>query len=171
MFRWKNRFAFFEIGNRRFGFEMSRVEHGGVPYLDRYILYIGGPALRLHKFWRGDDDRAPHDHPWGFSTFPLSSYWERAFFADGTDYVNLVKKFTWNWRPAEYRHIVMGRADFGPRGCTIGGVSREPFWTFVVSTGYQRKWGFWPEAGKFVPWRDWPSTAEQIDIRKQRSHS
>jgi hypothetical protein len=181
---WKNRFAFFEVGSRRFGFEKSRVEHGGVPYLDRYILYVGGPTLRLHKFWRGDDDRAFHDHPWTFWTFPLTSYVERVStpFMDfkrataretatsGALYTpiearhvseEIVRAWRLHNRPATYQHIVIGRLDG----------SKKPFWTFVISTNYQRRWGFWPRAGEFVPWRDWPSTAEQIDIRAQRPHA
>lgn len=167
MFKWKNRFWYVDIRGHRLGFEMSRVEHGGVPYLDRFILYVGGPTLRLHKFWRGDDDRAPHDHPWTFWTLPFKDYWEKAYRYDGTWYWNLVKAWRLHRRDATYRHIVVGRS----RGHIHLGVSRLPFWTFVVTTSYQRRWGFWPKRGEFVPWRDWPATAEQHDIRKQRSHT
>jgi hypothetical protein len=181
---WKNLFEFFEIGNRRFGFEKSSVEHGGFPYLYRYILYVGGPTLRLHKFWRGDDDRAFHDHPWTFWTFPLTSYVERVSKPyTGSEWLTaretaasgklwkpvpkrkITEEVVHAWRlhkrPATYQHIVIGRLDG----------SKEPFWTFVISTNYQRKWGFWPQPGEFVPWRDWPACAEQIDILKQRPHA
>lgn len=44
----------------------------GSPYMTR--LLIG--RLRLHIFHRGDGDPDPHDHPWSFWTFPLTSYVE-----------------------------------------------------------------------------------------------
>lgn len=176
MFKWKNRFWYFELAGRRFGYEQSRVQHGSVPYLDRYILYVGGPTLRLHRFARGDDDRAPHDHPWGFWTFPMRDYWEKAYREDGSWYWNKVRAWTVNWRPATYRHIVVGRAMDAHKNrhliChPIGGiaVTKKPFWTFVVTTNYQRSWGFWPKRGEFVPWREWPASFEQVDLLKQRS--
>lgn len=180
MSAWKNRFAFFELLGRRFGWEVSRVEHGGVPYLDRYILYIGGPTLRLHKFWRGDDDRAPHDHPWAFWTFPFTDYLEKRYDETGEAHWQVVRKFRLHYRPATYRHIVVGAVHSSRPwridqtwlndGGTTWTHTRKPFWTFVVSTNYQRRWGFWPHADMFVPWREWPSCAEQTDILKQRPH-
>lgn len=174
MFKWKNRFAYFDIlPGRRVGFEMSRVEHGGVPYLDRLILYVGGPTLRLHKFWRGDDDRAPHDHPWGFWTFPFRDYFEKAYRDDGSWYWNLVKRWRLHWRPAPYRHIVVGQARFSAANGKVlwPEVTKQPFWTFVVTANYERKWGFWPAGSKFVPWREWPASEEQIDLLNRRSRS
>jgi len=174
---------FITLFGRRIGFEYSRVGLGETPYLDRYILYILGPTLRLHKFWRGDDDRAPHDHPWVFWTFPLRSYVETVEYCCEGEYGphvpeetcmvtsrcingineqfawakypgwqdtiirrdNIVPAFRISKRPAKYRHIVRGRADG----------SDKPFWTFVVSGSVTNKWGFWPKAWKFVPWREW----------------
>lgn len=162
---FKNKFWFIDLGGRRFGYEQSRVEHEGSPYLDRYILYVGGPTLRLHKFWRGDDDRAPHDHPWTFWTFPFSDYWEKTFRTDGSWYWNKVHSFTLNKRPATYRHIVVGKCSNDWTYKT----TREPFWTFVVSTNYQRSWGFWPKGEGFVPWREWPAASEQPSAT-QRPH-
>jgi hypothetical protein len=161
---------FVTVRGRRFGFEYSRVGMARpgmreVPYLDRYIVYLGGLCVRLHKFWRGDDDRAPHDHPWNFWTFPLTSYKETVeeclFGSAGAhapqnacvDYFkpsiyrreNFVKAWRLHKRPAKYRHIVLGRADGSTR----------PFWTFVITGKVVNKWGFWPEPDRFVPWRDW----------------
>jgi hypothetical protein len=122
---------FWEVTKRvRFGVEYSRVHVGDEPYLDRYILYIGGPTLRLHKFYRGDDDRAPHDHPWTFWTFPFRTYWEKVCREDGSWYWNRVRAWTFNRRPATYRHIVVN-AGPGPY------MSTGPFWTFVV-TGFSK---------------------------------
>lgn len=154
---------FVTVRGRRFGFEYSRVGIAPpgleeVPYLDRYILYLGGLCVRLHKFWRGDDDRAPHDHPWNFWTFPLTSYVETVEEPgwDGTlrpgqlcrhawRHRNVVKAFRLHYRRAKYRHIVLGRADG----------SKKPFWTFVITGKVVNKWGFWPQPNRFVPWREW----------------
>jgi hypothetical protein len=149
----------------RFGFEYSRVGLGDTPYLDRYILYVGTGTLRLHKFWRGDDMRAPHDHPWWFITFPFRTYTEIAEvckYGGGvpndqtgvpSDAVNLctqrcirrIERTVTAWRPhfrpALYRHIVKDAA------C--------PFWTFVITGGPSNSWGFWPRPERFVPHREW----------------
>lgn len=156
---------YFTVWGRRFGFEFSRVYIGECPYLDRYIAYIGGPTLRLHKFWRGDDLRAPHTHPWAFMTIPFCAYRERVFepyVAWSEDHAqDPPHVVSWNgrdeydrtvpaWRPsfrrADFQHIVLGRAD----GKT------DPFWTLVITSSIvNREWGFWPDADTFVYWRDW----------------
>ena len=33
-------------------------------YLDRRMLWLGPIKIRIHTFYSGDDDSAPHDHPW-----------------------------------------------------------------------------------------------------------
>src|SRR5580692_11012239 len=74
---------FIQWRGARWGFESSRVwgsyRDSAEPYLDRYILYFWPITLRLHRFWRGDDDRAPHDHPWWFITIPFTSYVEAVY--------------------------------------------------------------------------------------------
>jgi hypothetical protein len=141
------KFLGFDLFKKRFGLEFSRVHAEGKPYLDRYIAYVGFGTLRLHKFYRGDDDRAPHDHPWTFWTMPLTDYWERVWDEDNGRYIGrqVVKAWRLHKRPAKYRHIVEGRADR-----KVG-----PFWTFVVTTDRLRSWGFWPAPHKFIYWRDW----------------
>jgi hypothetical protein len=143
------------VRGARWGFEYSRVGVGETPYLDRWIIYAFGGTLRLHKFWRGDDDRAPHDHPWNFWTFPLATYIETVEeppvldvagnYWFGTRYENRVPRFRWSRRPATYRHIVRGRADG----------SGKPFFTIVVTGPVTNGWGFWPLHDKFIPYRQW----------------
>jgi hypothetical protein len=150
--------AYTDICGRRFGFESNRVHVGGEPYVDRWILYLGGLNLRLHKFYRGDDERAPHDHPWWFITFPFTGYWESVEklvvwperwgwgeLLATTRVINYVKSFRFHFRPATYRHIVM-RAN-KPAG--------KPWWTFVIAGHRTRLWGFYPPGGSFVPWNEW----------------
>jgi hypothetical protein len=150
-----------ELFGRKFGVEYSRVDDGDTPYLDRYILYFGGGTLRLHKFWRGDDPAAPHDHPWWFITIPFVSYVETVEEPEGYDlfcgvvwpayrHERLVRAFRIHRRPARYRHIVRGRADG----------SMKPFWTLVITGNRSNGWGFWPTPGRFVPWREWHATTE-----------
>jgi hypothetical protein len=138
---------------RKFGFERTTV-YGGedTPYLTRNILYLFGCTIRLHKFWRGDnDDFGPHNHPWWFITIPLRSYLEEVYERGVRKDFALVKRFRPHFRPAGYEHIV--RYGVTELGCLIRQDLR-PFYTIVISGGRAAKWGFWPEPGKFVYWRD-----------------
>lgn len=148
---------------RRIGGEFSRVFfYTGQRYLDRFIAYCAGGTVRLHRFWRGDDDRAPHDHPWWFVTFPFASYieryWERVefvsydIFADceytqvaWTERTRVVKAWRFHFRPARFRHIVVRREDG----------KDKPFWTLVITGMSKNKWGFYPDPETYVYWRDW----------------
>jgi hypothetical protein len=131
-----------EIGNYTLGFECSTITVNGVPYLTRYFLRVGGFTLRLHKFYKGDDDRAPHTHPWTFWTFPLCrGYWELVPCPYGSLSTNWVPGWRISRRPAEYQHIVIDPP--------------KPFWTVVVTGRKSNSWGFYPTPDMFVPWREW----------------
>jgi len=137
----------------RFGLIFDTVHFLGSDYLTRFVAYAVG-TLRLHKFHRGDDDRAPHDHPWWFITFPFTSYIERVWerypqqvpgCMEWFSYERVVKAWRFHFRPAKFRHFVIGRADG----------STKPFWTLVI-TGYARNnWGFWRTPTEFVPHKEW----------------
>lgn len=130
-----------------FWFEHDVVGIDGAPYLERWFMYFLGFTFRVHKFYRGDDDRAPHDHPWAFWTFPLSGYWERV-----GDMTHFVRPWRFHYRPATYQHIVLGshpKAD--KRGVKFS--SPEPFYTLVITSRKKQTWGFYP-GGKFVYWKD-----------------
>lgn len=95
------------------------------PYMTR--VWIG--RLRLHIFHRGDADPDPHDHPWDFWTFPLTSYVEDvtvptfaeqtalrrsgapivAIRMNRTTHRRLVRAWRVHFRPATYAHRVLGR--------------------------------------------------------------
>jgi len=144
----------------RIGFESSTIVHHGRPYLLRLIAYFW-MTLRLHRFVRGDDDRAPHDHPWWFITFPFTSYIERYWIQEEgwvedspihghhellwAPHTRVVKAWRFHFRHRKFRHYVVGRAD---------GKSK-PFWTFVITGPSHSGWGFWPTPTTFVPWREW----------------
>lgn len=149
--------AYITVAGLRFGYEQSRVPVAGKPYLDRWILWCG-IGIRLHRFWRGDDDRACHDHPWWFWTFPFTDYGEVVEIPlvepgdPGAErkpklrcYIKRVRARRWHYRPATYRHRVIGRME-GPAG---------PFWTIVICGPQSRQWGFWPAWDRFVHWKEW----------------
>lgn len=81
------------------------------PYMFR--AWIG--RLRLHIFYRGDADPDPHDHPWPFWTFPLTTYIEEVTTPNGDGSyargLQMVEAFRWHYRPATHTHRVIGRMD------------------------------------------------------------
>ncbi len=135
----------------------------GTRYLERWILWFGIGTLRLHRFWSGDDLRAPHDHPWWFITFPLRSYEERVFDKyslpdkwrnswpdmcppDKRNFCRLavkrtVRAFRFHYRPAGYRHIVLQPS--------------RPVFTIVITGARRHHWGFWPRPHTFVHHTEW----------------
>lgn len=135
----------------RLGGEFSRVLINGWAYLDRFIAYVAGGTLRLHKFYRGDDERASHIHPWWFITFPFTSYREDVYDKGRFVETRVVKAWRFHYRPRSFEHMVLGRADF----------KQKPFWTFVISGYAHEDWGFYPEPGKFVPYKQWKPSADQ----------
>ncbi len=135
-------FKGFDLLKRRWGFDRSCVYVDGEKYLDRWILYVCGCTLRLHKFYRGDDDRASHTHPWWFITFPLGGYLERRYYHGYWLGHRWVEAFRFHYRPANFEHYVV-------RG-------EKPTWWTIVITGPKRDtWGFYPEQNKFVRWTEW----------------
>ena len=139
-------FKGFDLLGRRWGVDISTVYVGTQRYLDRWILYVNGYTLRLHRFWRGDDDRASHTHPWWFVTFPLTGYFEHLFARGtfvGTRYVS-ARRF--HYRDAYFEHYVIGT------GRRLHG---EPWWTIVLTGPKRDTWGFYPEPGKFINWKDY----------------
>lgn len=137
-------FRGFDLFGRRWGWDRSTVYVKTEKYLDRWILYVNGWTLRLHKFWRGDDDRASHTHPWWFITFPLCHwYWERVYHQGTLLHTRAVRGWRFHFRPADFEHYVIG-------GC--GCEKYRVFWTFVITGARQHSWGFYPEPGVFVPY-------------------
>lgn len=115
-------------------------------YLTRWRIWDWGPyKLFFHKFHRGDYDRAWHDHPWEFWTFPFKTYYESVLERDGSMRVNKVQAFKWHYRHSSYSHIVLENNTF-------------PFYSIIV-TGKKSpmSWGFWvrkSEAHKYG--QGWP---------------
>jgi len=147
---------------RLFGVEKSTVWIGNEKYLTRWILYVGGGTLRLHKFWRGDDGRASHTHPWWFITFPLAPYIEDVYRQGIWKGRRVVKAFRPHFRSAKFEHIVISRAVqkvdtdmFAVATLPYWARDPRPFYTIVISGHRSNAWGFYPEPGLFIYWRDY----------------
>lgn len=152
----------------------GRVDGEKTCYLTRIQLWRTkhkGAGLYLHIFHRGDWDPDPHDHPWDFWTFPLTSYYEQRMAADGYLYINKVPGWRWTFLPATYAHRVLGRRykmedlewGFGTYTGLPGSIV-----TLVWHEAVSRKWGFWvpsmpdmprelPRRGvrRWMPWREY----------------
>jgi len=105
------------------------------PLLTRYYL-IGSSssryALYLHHLHVSDEERALHDHPFGFVTFLLSSgYWEITPWGR-----HWRRRFSLLYRHAEWAH----RLELV-----------RPTWTLVLRLRRVREWGFYTPGG----WQDW----------------
>lgn len=131
---------FFSVSGLRFGVQYSPIVNRAGPYMTRYIVYIGAASLRIHRFYRGDDDRYPHTHPWPFLTIPFAPYYEDLFEKGKYVGTRKVPAFLPNYRNGSFEHIVVCRAD----------EKRGPFWTFVITFGMPKAWGFYTPQGKFI---------------------
>ncbi len=157
----------------RWGIEKSNLYIRGDHYMVRYIAYLGPIGLRLHKFMTGDDDSAPHTHPWAFITFPLHSYVEALYEKGAFKRFNVVKKFRFHYRPATHEHIVkgpmfsFGGPDVYYRGAPLYSTAPgfEPFWTIVIMGHKSNDWGFYPKPGKFVHWRDYKPGERVLGVK------
>jgi hypothetical protein len=115
-------------------------------YLRRWnVITTPWFSLKVHNIRMPDADRALHDHPWAFGTFILKGgyleelpVYRRQRFGEWRTYMAQRKRFSWHRIPAEGLHRIH---------------EVEPdTWTFVISTGTKRQWGFAPRAGEWYPY-------------------
>lgn len=100
------------------------------PYLRRWCLTVGLFSIRVHHFYKSDDERAFHDHPWWFVTLVLKDgYTDISPYGEDHLKIGSIR-----FRSAEHKHTV--KTD--PGGS----------WTLVITGPNLRNWGFWPN-GKF----------------------
>ena len=125
------------LGSFRIGWTHDLVFDENQPYLERWIIWLGF-TIRVHKFHKGDDDRAFHDHPWWFITMPFSAYLETT---PKNKKKTLIKPWRAHFRAAEHRHIVHL-------------LSARPVWTLIITGIKCSEWGFW-EGEKFTPHEAW----------------
>jgi hypothetical protein len=118
-----------------------------------YMIRIRMSRLRFHLFFRGDTDPDPHDHPWGFWTFPLRSYVEE--LPTETGYVfKRVLAFQWHYRPASHTHRVIGPYSHTDHN---GNICSKPgkIFTVVWREEESRKWGFLKRRDGVWCWMYW----------------
>ncbi len=132
-------------------------------YMTRWWL----GRLRFHIFHREDLDDDPHDHPWGFWTFPLTSYVEEVLATWPSDLRlerQIVRRFRWHRRSAEHCHRVLGALDTNPVPRYLSGEVSEPYApvdagkkvkTIVWRLKPGRKWGFWKKRNGRWCWQFW----------------
>lgn len=109
--------------NERLGLETC-------PYVVRWRLETPWFSIRLHHWLAPDDDRAPHDHPWSFTTFVIKGGYRDASPA-GDEHLRAPAI---RHRAATHQHTVFP----DPGGA----------WTILVTGPKTRDWGFWVK-GKF----------------------
>lgn len=120
-------------------------------YLDRNMFWTPFGTIRLHTFYQGDDDAAPHDHPWWFITFPFKSYTETVMEPDPRsidpahkqNYImnsRLVRAWRFHFRSKFHRHFVHEPL--------------KPFRTLIITGRNLNNWSFFPD-GKRVLHREW----------------
>lgn len=121
--------------HRQFGFRWAEeLECSQGVYLRRWVLETPAFSFRLHHWLRSDDDRAFHDHPWGFHTLILKGKYHDCSPAtiDNQTYPVVMELMTpgkIKYRPAEHKHYVLVE----PPGC----------WTLLWTGPKSRRWGFW----------------------------
>lgn len=104
-------------------------------YMTRVLLspVIRAKQLYFHIFHRQDIDRDPHDHPFGYWTWPFQSYVEEVFDQASKCFKEvIVPRWRWSYRPATHTHRVVR---------TVSG--RWPLYTLVLRGAHERDWGFW----------------------------
>lgn len=107
------------------------------PYMKRWVLNLGLFSIRLHHWYRSDDDRHMHDHPWSFLGLVLKGSYDD-ITSNGSVTLKAGKLF---YRKAKHLHYVKV-----PKG--------RDCWTLLLTGPVIRKWGFqvgdkWRKANKY----------------------
>lgn len=111
------------------------------PYLYRWYIIPRNRFFNiyLHLFFRSDDDRALHDHPWWSCSFILEGEYNECL-SHAWEKERIVRRSCGDvvWRKATSAHRII----------LIDGV---PCWTLFITEPRLRKWGFHCPGG----WRHW----------------
>jgi hypothetical protein len=103
----------------------------GSLYLERWVFDLFLFSIRLHHFVASDDDRALHDHPFGFVTCILKGrYGDVTHDANGYVDINSMLPGMIRYRPYTHRHTVM----------LLDG---ETCWSLVFTGPVRHRWGFY----------------------------
>lgn len=118
-------------------------------YIDRWHLIPRNDFFNiyLHKYYGGDVQRAPHDHPWWNCTLILrGGFIEHTYMHSDANSFDKVTHYRVKWdvikRKAEDIHRIELPA-------IMSGVT----WTLFITGPKTRKWGFWEDDGDtWVAW-------------------
>lgn len=124
------------------------------PYLWRWFVIPRNPLFNvyLHRFFRSDDDRALHDHPWAWCSILLAgSYFEHTIAQGGIHHRTLRAAPSIRFSGAARAHrIELEQERDGPA-----------VWTLFITGPRLRVWGFHcPERG-WVRWQDFTSPSDR----------
>lgn len=114
------------------------------PYLLRWFIIPRNRFLNiyLHNFWKSDDDRALHDHPWINVSIPLKGIFSEVL-SDGS--INIRKPGKFYLRSATEPHRLL-----------LADNMLSKVWSLFITGPYQRTWGFHCPKG-WVHWKDFVS--------------
>lgn len=117
----------------------------GSPYLSKHALLRGvhgGWHLHLHRFHRGDEDTALHNHPWPCASLILvGGYREERLRDDGAIVTHERRPGAINLIGADTFH----RVDLIDGEC----------WTIFLNAPVVQEWGFLDRVSRrFTPWRE-----------------
>jgi hypothetical protein len=128
------------------GLRCTRLVHDdGRPYLDRYHLVdTEAVSVRLHHWRSGDDQRAPHDHPWpNMTAVVVGELLEHTASGDLALEPGAIVT-----RPAAEAHTI--------------DLVTDDAWTLFVTGHIERRWGFYTSSG-WVHWSEWPYAGRVLD--------
>jgi len=121
------------------------------PYMRRWWAVPRNPVLNLylHEFWRSDDDRALHDHPWLFNISILldGRYLEHTFAGIFLRKTGAIK---FRWGRAPHRVELLN----GQKCVTL-----------FITGPRVRQWGFYCPQG-WKHWRDFTAPGAPGEIGK-----
>jgi hypothetical protein len=111
-------------------------------YLSRInIISVGSVAIRLHKISESDIQGMFHDHPWSFLSLSFRNVYVEQILADGRIQTRIK-------RLRRSKAQMIHRVELH---------EARPVWTFVVTYGRRRAWGFFDEKGAPIDASDLPS--------------
>lgn len=106
-----------EVASKRFDSRLAHLTWGQrlgeseCPYIRRWVLEVFGYSIRLHHWYRSDDKRAPHDHPYWLLTVVLKGNYDDVSFSEWYHHQQHEKRDRLHpgsirLRRAEHRHWV-----------------------------------------------------------------
>lgn len=125
-------------------------------YITRWIFDLGPlGSVRLHHWYGDDDQRALHDHPWGFLTLILRGEYADVTEHAGIERVEMMRRGAVRWRPAEHAHTVR----VGPKGAwsLLWTQPKRRYFGFWINRNGQRRW---MKANKFFATFGFPPCAD-----------